>query len=73
MMRRNSLRHEREEGTGGVRAGHGLLARLLRLNHERYEEEVKARLHEKKKAGGSGSRGQGADAEEEGRRGPEAV
>jgi len=30
MMRRNSLRHEREEGTGGVRAGHGLLARLLR-------------------------------------------
>lgn len=30
MMRRNSLRHEREEGTGAVRAGHGLLARLLR-------------------------------------------
>jgi DNA invertase Pin-like site-specific DNA recombinase len=30
MMRRNSLRHERAEGTGGVRAGHGLLARLLR-------------------------------------------
>lgn len=30
MMRRNSLRHEHEEGTGGVRAGHGLLARLLR-------------------------------------------
>ena len=30
MMRRNSLRHAREEGTGGVRAGHGLLARLLR-------------------------------------------
>ena len=30
MMRRNSLRHERDEGTGAVRAGHGLLARLLR-------------------------------------------
>lgn len=30
MMRRNSLRHEREEGTGAVRTGHGLLARLLR-------------------------------------------
>jgi Recombinase len=30
MMRRNSLRHEHGEGTGGVRAGHGLLARLLR-------------------------------------------
>lgn len=29
-MRWNSLRHEGEEGTGGVRAGHGLLARLLR-------------------------------------------
>ena len=50
-----------------------VLARLLGLTHERYEEEVKARLHEKKKAGGSGSRGQGADAEEEGRKGPEAV
>lgn len=30
MMRRNSLRHEGQEGTGAVRAGHGLLARLLR-------------------------------------------
>jgi hypothetical protein len=27
-------------------------ARLLRLNHERNEEDVKAGLHEKKKAGG---------------------
>ncbi len=30
-----------------------VLARLLRLNHERYEEEVRAGLHEKEKAGGS--------------------
>ncbi len=30
MMRRNSLQREREEGTGGLRSGHGLLARLLR-------------------------------------------
>jgi hypothetical protein len=31
-----------------------ILDRLLALNHERYEEEVKAGLHEKKAAKGSG-------------------
>jgi len=29
-----------------------VLARLLELNHQRYEEEVQAGLHEKKKAQG---------------------
>jgi DNA invertase Pin-like site-specific DNA recombinase len=29
-LRRNTLRHEREEGTGAIRAGLGLLTRLLR-------------------------------------------
>ena len=35
-----------------------VLARLLKLNHERYAEEVKQGLHEKKKGGGRrGARG----------------
>ncbi len=33
-----------------------ILARLLKLNHERYAEEVKQGLHEKK---GRGARGEG--------------
>ena len=31
-----------------------ILARLLKLNHERYAEEVKQGLHDKKKSGGAG-------------------
>ncbi len=38
-----------------------VLARLLALNHQRYEEEVKAGLHAKK--GGKGKRGRKAEAE----------
>src|SRR3972149_5243727 len=33
-----------------------VLARLLRLNHERYEEELRAGLHEKGKSGSKGRR-----------------
>jgi hypothetical protein len=41
-----------------------VLGRLLKLNHERYEEEVRAGLHEKKKAGG------GAGGKKRGRKEP---
>lgn len=49
------LGHGFHETPQGVRftlselARHEVLSRLLRLNHERYEEEVKAGLHEKDK------------------------
>jgi hypothetical protein len=34
-----------------------VLEKLLELNHQRYDEEVKAGLHDKKKSGGQGCRG----------------
>lgn len=42
-----------------------VLARLLRLNHERYEEEVKAGLHEKK-GGAKGRKGAGGKKSKKG-------
>ena len=39
----------------------GAVPRPLALNHQRYEEEVKAGLHAKK--GGKGKRGKNAEAE----------
>ena len=51
------LEHGFHETGQGVRytisepARREVLRRLLRLNHERYEEEVKAGLHEEKKGG----------------------
>ena len=53
--------HETPQGTRftiSEPARREVLARLLRLNHERYEEEVRAGLHEKK-AGEPGSGGAG--------------
>ena len=56
------LGHGFHETAQGVRytiseaARREVLVRLLKLNHERYEEEVKAGLHEKKK-GGKGNKG----------------
>ena len=52
--------HETLQGTRftlSEAARREVLARLLRLNHERYEEEVRAGMHEKKNAGGKGSKG----------------
>ncbi len=49
--------HETAQGlrfTISEAARREVLARLLALNHERYEEEVKAGLHEKK--GGNGKK-----------------
>jgi hypothetical protein len=51
--------HETKQGTRytiSEAARREVLERLLALNHERYEEEVKAGLHEKKAAKGSGKR-----------------
>ena len=39
-----------------------VLDRLLALNHQRFAEEVKAGLHEKKRGAGSGKRGAGKSA-----------
>ena len=49
--------HETKQGvryTISEPARREVLARLLKLNHERYAEEVKQGLHEKKKKGGGG-------------------
>jgi hypothetical protein len=43
-----------------------VLSRLLQLNHERYEEEVQAGLHEKKGSKGSGVKGKRGKRVEEG-------
>jgi hypothetical protein len=58
------LAHDFHETAQGVRftisesARREILSRLLKLNHERYEEEVRAGLHEKgaKKKEGSGKK-----------------
>jgi len=50
--------HETKQGlrfTISEDARHEVLARLLKLNHERYEEEVRQGLHDKKKGKGGGS------------------
>ena len=47
--------------TGSGAARREVLSRLLALNHQRYEEEVKAGLHDKK--GGKGKRGKKDEAE----------
>lgn len=61
--------HETEQGirfTISEPAGRIALDRLLAVNHERYEDEVKAGLHEKgKKAGGKKKRGTKAKEETE--------
>jgi hypothetical protein len=52
--------HETKQGvryTISEPARREVLARLLKLNHERYAEEVKQGLHEKKKPKGSATRG----------------
>jgi hypothetical protein len=57
--------HETPQGTRftlSEAARREVLARLLRLNHERYEEEVRAGLHEKKKAGGGKQKAEGEGA-----------
>ena len=49
--------HETKQGvryTISEPARREVLARLLKLNHERYAEEVKQGLHEKKGKGGAG-------------------
>ena len=54
--------HETKQGvryTISEPARREVLARLLKLNHERYAEEVKQGLHEKKK--GRGARGEGRE------------
>ncbi len=54
--------HETKQGgrnTISEPARHEILARLLRLNHERYAEEVKQGLHEKKGKGKKPSSGRG--------------
>ena len=52
--------HETPQGvryTISEEARREVLARLLRLNHERYEEEVRQGLHEKKGKGNKGKKG----------------
>lgn len=54
--------HEMKQGlryTISEAARREVLDRLLRLNHERYAEEVAAGLHDKKKGSGIGDRGSG--------------
>ena len=54
--------HETKQGlryTISEPARREVLQRLLKLNHERYEEEVRQGLHDKKKRGKSGVRGVG--------------
>jgi hypothetical protein len=54
--------HETKQGvryTISERARREVLARLLKLNHERYAEEVKQGLHEKKKGGAGRVKGGG--------------
>jgi len=54
--------HERKQGvrfTISEPARREVLARLLKLNHERYAEEVKQGLHDKKKGGGKPASGRG--------------
>jgi hypothetical protein len=60
--------HETKQGvrfTISEPARREVLARLLRLNHERYAEEIRQGLHEKKKGGGkraaSGGKKKAAD------------
>ncbi|PWB56029.1 MAG: restriction endonuclease [Anaerolineales bacterium] len=66
------LGHGFHETAQGVRftiseaARREVLARLLKLNHERYEEEIKAGLHEEKKAKEKGKKGGKKVAEEKG-------
>jgi hypothetical protein len=60
--------HETKQGlrfTISEPARREVLQRLLKLNHERYAEEVAAGLHEKKKTG-SGKRGAGSGKKKEG-------
>jgi hypothetical protein len=52
--------HETKQGTRftiSESARREVLARLLKLNHERYAEEVAQGLHDKKRGAGSGVRG----------------
>ena len=66
------LGHGFHETPQGVRytlsepARREVLARLLQLNHERYEEEVQAGLHEKKGSKGSGAKGKRGKRAKEG-------
>ena len=66
------LGHSFHETPQGVRytlsepARREVLARLLQLNHERYEEEVRAGLHEKKGSKGSVAKGKRGKRAKEG-------
>jgi hypothetical protein len=54
--------HETKQGlrfTISEPARREVLQRLLKLNHQRYEEEVKQGLHSKKRGAGTGKRGAG--------------
>jgi hypothetical protein len=54
--------HETKQGiryTISESARRTVLDRLLALNHQRYENEVKAGLHDKKQGSGGGKRGPG--------------
>jgi hypothetical protein len=54
--------HETKQGvryTGSETARRTVLDRLLALNHQRYEEEVKAGLHDKGAKRGNGNKGRG--------------
>ena len=65
--------HETKQGiryTISEPARREVLARLLKLNHERYAEEVKQGLHEKGKKKGGGKRATGGGRKKKASNGP---